>query len=106
MLARELAVAGVCMSVCVCHTLVFYRNGWTDRVDFLHGSFFRPISHFYEERLVSPEIRTLPSETLCPKLRTRQNTSLRHIDRRNVLSTELHEDGRSERDKLDRRRPA
>ena len=30
---------------------------------------------------------------------------LKYIDRRNVLSTELETGGRSERDKLDRRRP-
>ena len=40
---------------------------------------------------------------LCPKLRT-QKISPQHIDRRNVLSTQLEKGGRSERDKLGRHR--
>jgi len=40
---------------------------------------------------------------IYPKLRTLK-ILLWHIDRRNVLSTSLNEGGRSERDKLDRRR--
>ena len=30
---------------CVCRKLVFYRNRWTNRAVFLHGSFFPPILH-------------------------------------------------------------
>jgi len=40
---------------------------------------------------------------LCPKLQS-EKILLRHIDRRNVLSTQLDEAGRSESDKLDCRR--
>jgi len=32
-------------SVSVCHKSVFYRNGWTNRAGFWHGSFLRPILH-------------------------------------------------------------
>ena len=46
MLARVLAVA-LCLSVCVsvCHKSEFYRNGWTNRSGFGHGSFLPPILH-------------------------------------------------------------
>jgi len=37
----------LCLFVClsVCHKSVFYRNIWTDRADFWHGGFLRPIVH-------------------------------------------------------------
>jgi len=31
--------------VCVCHKLVFYRNGWTNRTGFWHVSFLPPVLH-------------------------------------------------------------
>ena len=36
MLTRVLAM-GLCLSVCVCHTPVLYRNSGTHRADFRHG---------------------------------------------------------------------
>ena len=56
----------------------------------------------YKETQVSTKI-DFPLE-LFPKLRT-WKISLRHIDRRNVLSILAEEGERSERDKLDRRWP-
>jgi len=50
MLARVLAMA-LCLSVClclclsVCHKSEFYRNGWTNRAGFWHGSFFPTFLH-------------------------------------------------------------
>ena len=56
----------------------------------------------YKEFCVSPEIEVLPSGTLPQTLVSKK---IRYdIDRRNVLSTKLDKGGRSERDKLDRRR--
>jgi len=69
MLARSLAMA-LCLSVClsVCHKSVFYRKGWTDRVGFWHGGFFRPVIHGKEIQITA-KMGYLLLE-LFPKLRT------------------------------------
>jgi len=52
--------------MCPCVTsLEFYRNGWTNRAAFWHGSFFQPIQHCVVKQIrVPPKIRVLPSATL------------------------------------------
>jgi len=40
----NVSMSNSCGSVCVCHKSVFYRNGWTNRAGFWHGSFF-DLSH-------------------------------------------------------------
>ena len=42
-IATALCLCYVCLSVC--YESVFYRNGWTDRAEFLHVCLFRPIPH-------------------------------------------------------------
>jgi len=103
MLVRVLAMA-LCLSVCVCHKSVFYQNGCMNRAGFWYGRFLLPILYCVrpkKEIWVSSKI-WVPLE-IYPKLRTLK-ILLWHIDRRNVLPTSLNEGGRSERDKLDRRR--
>jgi len=49
--ARRYASAGiishgpvsVCLCLSVCHNSEFYRNGWTNRAGFWHGSFLTPV---------------------------------------------------------------
>jgi len=38
----------VCLSVC--HRSVFYRNGWTNRAGFWHGSFLPPVLHCVDRK--------------------------------------------------------
>jgi len=69
-IARLLAVAlCLCLSVVVwlsvCHKSVFYRNGWTNRVGFCHGSFLPPILHCVNRKFgYLQKIKVLPSGTL------------------------------------------
>jgi len=53
------------VSVCVCHKLVFYRNGWTNRAGFWQVSFLPSVLHCVKNEIrLSPKIRALPSGTL------------------------------------------
>jgi len=42
---RDSMLARYWLRPCLCYKSVFYRNGWTDRAGFWHGSFFRPLVH-------------------------------------------------------------
>jgi len=51
--------------VSVCHTSVFYRNGWTNRAGFWHGTFLQPVLHCVKKQIrLYPKIRALLSGTL------------------------------------------
>jgi len=102
--ARRYASAGTGHGpVSVCHKSVFFRNGWTDRAGFWHVGFFRLILHCVLRKFRYLQKRVASSGTLSqtPDL---LKISPRHVDRRNVLPTSLEKGGRSQRDKLDRRR--
>ena len=60
-----LRAISLCLSVClsVRHKPVLYRNGWTDRAGFWHGSFVPPIPRCYKEIHI-PKNKLLPSGTL------------------------------------------
>jgi len=67
--ARRYASAVYAVVVCpsvlfVRHKPVLYRNHWTNRAGFWHGSFFPLIPHRVKGIWVSPKIRVLPSGTL------------------------------------------
>ena len=84
MLARALAVAQ-CPLACVCHKSVFYRNGWTNRAGFGHGSFFPTVLHCKEIQVPPGKIRVLPSGTLLQtpdleNIATAYRSSKRAID--------------------------
>jgi len=92
--------AALWLCVCVCQVRVLSKrlneSNW-----FLARELPSTISYYVKRKLgCLQKSRYFPLE-LCPKLRH----MLRHISRRNVLSTQLEKDGRFKRDKLDRRRP-
>jgi len=89
----------LCPSVsCVCHKSVFYRKGRTDW-SVLSMETFRPVLHRVIRKFrYIQKLGYFPLE-LYPKLRTKY--SPRHIDRRNVLPTQLAKGGYSQRDRLD-----
>ena len=100
MLARVLAMA-LCLPVCPSQVRVLSKR--LNESSFLAGEL--PSTHptlCSEEIRVSSKTRVLHSGTLSQTLDFKK--LLRYIDRRNVLSTSLEKGGRSERDKLDRRR--
>jgi len=104
MLARVLAMA-LCLSVCVRLSVTSRSSIETDERIELFLARELPSTHptlCSEEIRVSSKTRVLPSGTLSQTLDFKK--LLRYIDRRNVLSTSLEKGGRSERDKLDRRR--
>jgi len=107
MLARVLAMA-LCPSVCVCLSVTSRSSIETaERIELIFGmgaSFHPSYTVLTGNSAHSKKYEYFPLE-LCPKLRT-WKISPRHIDRRNVFSTLLEKDGRSERDKPDRRRSA
>jgi len=65
MLAQVLAMA-LCLCLSVCHKLVFYQNGYTNRAGFWHGSFLPTLS--CKEIQVPSKIKVLPSGTLLQTL--------------------------------------
>jgi len=73
------------------------KDGQIDLVFVMDASFDQPYT-VLQRNLGISKIIHFPLE-LLPELRT-QKTSPRHIDRRNVSSTELEKGGRSQRDKL------
>jgi len=89
----------ICLSLCLSQVEVLSKRlnelNW-----FLAGSSLRP-----NPTLRCKEIHVYTITVLCPKLWT-WKISLQHVDRRNGLSTQFDEDGRSEHDKVDRRRSA
>ena len=64
MLARVLATSlcpPVCLSVSVCHKSEFYRDGWTNRAGFRHGSFLPPMLHCVERKFGYLRLELCPS---------------------------------------------
>ena len=79
---RPQPLPGVCVRVC--HKPVLYRNGWTDKADFWHGCFLRPKGNSRIYKISAPpsgNILNCELEKLCQ--------GPRHVDRREVLSTQL-----------------
>jgi len=82
-LVRVLAMA-MWLPVCVCHKLVFYQNGWTNRARFWHGSFLPTILHCVKRKFMYLQKYGYFPVELCPKL-----WIWKHINQQNVSSAEL-----------------
>jgi len=99
---------GLCLSVCpsVRHKSVSYRNDWTNRAVFGMWAFFHPSYTVLKGNPIISKNKgtSLWNFVLNSGLQKLQKISPWHIDCRNVLSTEPEKGGRSERDKLGRRR--
>jgi len=96
MIARVLAVA---LFVSVCHKSVFYRNSWTNRAGFWHGSFLSPILYRvkrkfgYLQNIGTSLWNFVPNYTDLEKfcfgvsiVETCYRLSLRKVDARSVIN--------------------
>ena len=94
----------LCVSVCLSVTSRCCTEA-SGRIELAFGTFPRGTRVMGKFKFVQNNVRALLSGTfvLNPGLR---KMSPRHVDRRNVLSTQLDKGGRLKRDKLDRCRPA
>ena len=94
-----------CLSLCLCATVCHKSGVLSNRAGFWHtGASFHLSYNVLKGNLGIYKNNSTSSGTLSQTPDVRN--LLRRIDRRNVLSTLLDKGGRSERNKLDRRRSA